>query len=241
MNLLTMNIGRLSLLVSAIVLFFIFLLPVASLSVESEQKSLATAAVNENTSDMDDSNEKEHSRDAGVISQKADNVGKKVDDKIDNLSQRATSQYGDWKSIEVFSGISWFKLILSLFLFFAVVLFERLASMFIRHTKRKIEERSRQHGIRYLMIDAASRPTSMFIWIYGIYIAATPLLGQFQQPDGTNTVSIIAQKSVDFSAALALVWFIIRLFPSSNFILETGLLPRITTLTKYWHPWWVRH
>jgi len=160
---------------------------------------------------MDDSNEKELSRDAGVISQKADKVGKKVGDKIDNLSQRATSQYGDWISIEVFSGISWFKLILSLFLFFAVVLFERLASMFIRHTKRKIEERSRQHGIRYLIIDAASRPTSMFIWIYGIYIAATPLLGQFQQPDGTNAVSIIAQKTVDFSAALALVWFIIRL------------------------------
>ena len=211
MNLLTENIGRRSLLVPAIVLFFILFLPIVSLSVESGQNNIATAGVNKDTSNKADSTEKELNRDTSVITQKADKVGNKVGEQIDNFSQRATSRFGDWIRIDVVAGIPWLKFILSLFLIIVVVFIERMVGTLINKTKRKIEARNGQHGFRYLMIDAASKPISMFIWIYGIYVVTTPLLVYFQQPNGANMVKTIAQKGVDFGTAVAVVWFIVRL------------------------------
>jgi hypothetical protein len=211
MNLLTKNICRRSLITSVIVLFFILLLPIVSLNVESGQNDLATAAVNKDTADKADSVEKERNRDMGVSTQEADKIGNKLGEEIDNLSQRATSQFGDWMSINIYAGISWFKLFLILFLIITVVFIERKVSRLVDKTKRKIEARNAQQGFRYLMIDAASKPISMFIWIYGIYIVATPLLVLFQQPNGLNIVKTIAQKGVDFGSAVAVIWFIVRL------------------------------
>jgi MscS family membrane protein len=211
MNLLTKIICRRSLITSVIVLFFILLLPIVSLNVESGQNDLATAAVNKDTADKADSAAKERNRDMGVSTQEADKIGNKLGEGIDNLSQRATSQFGDWMSIDIYAGISWFKLFLILFLIITVVFIERKISRLVDKTKRKIEARNAQQGFRYLMIDAASKPISMFIWIYGIYIVATPLLVLFQQPNGLNIVKTIAQKGVDFGSAVAVIWFIVRL------------------------------
>ncbi len=147
----------------------------------------------------------------GVSTQKADAVANKLGEEIDNLSKRASSQFGDWMSIDIYAGVSWFKLFLVLFLIFAVVFIERKVSRLVNKTKRKIEARNAQHGFRYLMIDAASKPISMFIWLYGIYIVTTPLLVLFQQPNGVNIVKAIAQKGVDFGIAVAVIWFIVRL------------------------------
>jgi len=211
MNLLTKYIDRRFLITSTLILFFILFLPIASLIVESGQSDLATAAVNKDTVDKADSAEQEGNRDMGVSTQKAEEVGNKLGDQIDYFSQRAASQFGEWMGVNIYAGISWFKLFLILFLIITVVFIERKVSRLVNKTKRKIEARNAQNGFRYLMIDAASKPISMFIWIYGIYIVATPLLVLFQQPNGENIVITIAQKGVDFGIAVAVVWFIVRL------------------------------
>jgi len=211
MNLLTKYIDRRFLITSTIVLFFILFLPIASSSVESGQSDITPAAVNNDTVDKADSVGQERNRDMGVSTPKAETVGNKLDDQIDTFSKRATSQFGDWMSINVYAGISWFKLLLILILIATVAFIERMISRLVNKTKRKIEARNAQNGFRYLMIDAASKPISMFIWIYGIYIVATPLLVLFQQPNGVNIVKAIAQKGVDFGTVVAVIWFIFRL------------------------------
>jgi len=147
----------------------------------------------------------------GVSTKKAEKVGNKLGEQIDYFLQRAASLFGDWMNVNIYAGISWLKLFLILFLIITVVFIERKVSRLVNKTKRKIEARNAQNGFRYLMIDAASKPISMFIWIYGIYIVATPLLVLFQQPNGENIVITIAQKGVDFGIAVAVIWFIVRL------------------------------
>lgn len=211
MNLFAKKIGRRFLIISTIALFTILFLPIVSLSVESGQNNLAAPSVNSDTSGKANDAEKEHSRDTGIVTEDADKVGIKVGQQIETVSQRATSRAGDWIGIDSFVGIPWFKLILSLFLIIAVALIERIVRSLINRTKRKIEDRNAQHGLRYLIIDAASKPISMFIWIFGIYIVATPLLVYFQQPNGLNMVKTITERGVDFGTAVAVVWFIVRL------------------------------
>ena len=69
-------------------------------------------------------------------------------------------------------------------------------------------------------MEAVSKPLSLFIWVYGIYIVLTPLFMHFQKPDGTNLVHLIAQKAADLGAAVALVWFIFKLVSVVDFHLK---------------------
>lgn len=211
MKLLTIYIGRISLLVSVIVLLLIPILPVASLGIESGGSGLVSAGGKSDASDKAIVPEKLHNRDTGTVTQNENKVGNKANEQITTSAQRTTSGIGGWISIDAFSKITKFKLILSLILLIAVVYIDRMVGRLINQAKHKIEDGKGQHGIRYLMMDAASKPISMFIWIYGMYVVVTPSLVYFQQQNGANIVKSIAQKGVDFSTAVAVVWLIVRL------------------------------
>ena len=66
-------------------------------------------------------------------------------------------------------------------------------------------------AIQCLILQALAKPLSMFIWVYGIYIALTPLFIYYRRSDGTNLVNTVSQKAADLGAAIAVVWFIFML------------------------------
>jgi MscS family membrane protein len=91
-----------------------------------------------------------------------------------------------------------------------VTLIVRVVRLMIERKKQKAEEQEVKK-IKHLVLEAAAKPLSLFIWIYGIYIVLTPLFVHFQKPDGTNFVYLVAQKAADLGAAIALFWFIFKL------------------------------
>lgn len=148
-----------------------------------------------------------------------DQVGEKVGQQIDDITQRASSRIGSWINAEVFSGITWFKLILCLFLLFIVLLIERIVRFTIdRKRKKAAEEKVKK--IKHLVLEAVARPLSLFIWVYGKYIVLTPLFVHFQKPDGANLVHTVAQKTADLGTAVALFWFILKLVSVVDFHLK---------------------
>jgi MscS family membrane protein len=173
----------------------------------SQKEEAATSGESNTTADStsDIATDKAH-RDP----KKVDLVGKKVGQQIDEITQQASSHIGSWINAEVFAGISWFKLILCLLLLFLVVLIERVVRLAIERKKQKAEGQEVK-TIKHLVLEAAAKPLSLFIWIYGIYIVLTPLFVHFQNPDGTNFVHLVAQKAADLGAAIALFWFIFKL------------------------------
>ena len=60
----------------------------------------------------------------------------------------------------------------------------------------------------------------MFIWVYGVYFAFTPLFVHFRRPDGSNLVYVVAQKAADLGVAVALIWFIFKLVSIVDFRLK---------------------
>ncbi len=150
-------------------------------------------------------------------SKKIDRAGEKIGQGIDKLTRQASSSIGNWINATVFAGITWFKLILSLLLLFAVLAVERIVRLTIdRKRKKKVGEKQ-EKKIKHLVLEAVAKPLSMFIWVYGVYFVLTPLFVHFRSPDGTNLVHIVAQKTVDVGVAIALFWLIFKLVPIVDF------------------------
>jgi len=150
---------------------------------------------------------------------KIDQVGEKFGQKIDDITEQASSRIGSWINAKVFAGITWFKIILLLFLLFIVLFVERIVRLTIDRRRKKAEEKDAIQ-VKHLILEAVAKPLSLFIWIYGGYIALTPLFVHFQRPDGTNLVHGVAQKTADLGAAVALFWFIFKLVSVLDFHLK---------------------
>jgi MscS family membrane protein len=81
----------------------------------------------------------------------------------------------------------------------------------IERKKKSIEDEEEVKPIRHLVLESITKPLSLFIWVYGIYLVLTPLFLHFRKPDGTNLVHTVAREAADLGTAVALVWFIFKL------------------------------
>ena len=145
---------------------------------------------------------------APVKTEKIDEVGEKVGDKVDRIGETASSYFGQWIDSQVFAGISWLKLLFCLFLIFLVVFIERTVNWAINKKIQSIPSREGFISWARIILKAISNPLSLFIWVYGIYAAMSPLFGHFQNADGTNFVHTVARKVTDIGGTVALFWFI---------------------------------
>jgi MscS family membrane protein len=142
---------------------------------------------------------------------KLDQTGEQLGKKVDAFSRSVATRIGGWIDVQLFAGITAVKLFLCLGLVFLVMVIERLARLLVQRVIRRSATERDGPRIRKHLAEALSKPLSLFIWIYGVYFALTPLFTHFRQPDGFNLVHTVAQKSADLGAAVALVWFIFRL------------------------------
>ncbi len=142
---------------------------------------------------------------------KLDRAGEKISDGIDRFGQKAASRFGGWINAEILAGITWMKLLFCLLLLFVVAVTERLTQAVIRRHQGDPAIDMETAPIRVLVLEALSRPLSLFIWVYGIYAVLAPLFVNFRQPDGTNLIHLVVQKAADVGAAIAIIWFIMRL------------------------------
>ena len=217
-----LTVKRLCCLSLPILVFFLvlnFYLPTGAQGIESNPEKVETATSIENKSNTESSSELP-AKEIPKQPTKVDLAGEKVGQQIDNFAQQASSRIGSWINAKVFAGITWLKLILSLFLLFVVLLIERIVRLTIDRKRRKAEEEKEVKKIKHLILEAVAKPLSMFIWVYGIYIVLTPLFVHFQTPDGTNLVHTVAQKAADLGAAVAIVWFIFKLVSIVDFHLK---------------------
>ncbi|UCF94492.1 MAG: mechanosensitive ion channel, partial [Desulfobacterales bacterium] len=94
---------------------------------------------------------------------------------------------------------------------FLVVAIERVVRWLIQS---KIERIPAQEGViswLRLFLRALGQPLSLFIWVYGIYAALSPLFRHFRSPEGVNLVHSVAQKAAEIGGTMAFVWFAFRL------------------------------
>lgn len=149
--------------------------------------------------------------DTPVPGKKIDKAGEKIGTGIEKFGEKASSHIGEWINTKAFAGITWLKLGVCLFLLFIVVIVERLLKSIIQKKERSIPADEEKISLIKFLLLAIEKPLALIIWIYGIYIALSPLLVHFKAPDGTNLVHSIAQRIAGLGGILAIVWFVFRL------------------------------
>jgi MscS family membrane protein len=149
--------------------------------------------------------------DIPVPGKKLDKAGEKIGTGIEQFGEKASSHIGEWINAKAFAGITWLKLGVCLFLLFIVVIVERLLKSIIQKKERSIPADEEKISWTKFLLLAIEKPLSLVIWIYGIYIALSPLLVHFKAPDGTNLVHSIAQRIAGIGGIMAIVWFAFRL------------------------------
>lgn len=149
--------------------------------------------------------------DTPVLGKKIDKAGEKIGTGIEKFGEKASSHIGGWINAKAFADITWLKLMVCLFLLFLVVLIERIVKFIIQKKKRSISQEEDIMSWTKLFLEAIEKPLSLVIWIYGIYLALSPLLAHFKAPDGTNLVHSVAQRIADIGGILAIIWLAFRL------------------------------
>jgi len=149
--------------------------------------------------------------DTPVPGEKLDKAGEKIGTGIEKFGKKASSHVGEWINAKTFAGITWLKFGICLFLLFLVVIVERLLRSIIQKKEQSIPADEEKMSWTKFLLSAIEKPLSLVVWIYGIYIALSPLLVHFKAPDGTNLVHSVAQRITGIGGILAVVWFTFRL------------------------------
>lgn len=177
-----------------------FLLPIMSFS----QTTADSISIEKSQSDPAPSEGQDLKPEIGKI----DQAGHKVGEKIDQFGEKASDRLGSWINGKILLDISWLMLIFCLVLVFLVVILERMIRLMIQRKIGSIPQVEGQISWTRLMLRAIVRPLSLFIWVYGMYIALSPLYSHFASTDGSNLVHLVIQKAVSVGGILSLFWFV---------------------------------
>jgi len=147
-----------------------------------------------------------------VHTEKVEAAGKKIGQGVDRISEWASRHLGNWTNAELFSGITWLKMLVCLFLIALVILIERIVQLLLVQTKLKnLPAEEVMVPWSKLFLRALSKPLTLLIWVYGIYLAISPLFIHFESAEGYNLVNSVAKRAADIGGTIAIIWFLIRL------------------------------
>lgn len=140
-----------------------------------------------------------------------DKAGEKIGEKIGKFEAFVSQNLGKWVGTRLFFGITWLKLLICATLVFLVLLADRFLKAIIRSKIKTIPHKEGAISWLRLTLQALERPLSLFIKVYGIYFAVSPLFVHFRASDGSNMVHVVAQRAADIAGTMAVVWFIYSL------------------------------
>lgn len=142
-----------------------------------------------------------------INAEKIDEAGQALGKKIDAVGRGASARYGRWVNAKAIWGITWLKLFVCFGLILLVVAIERTASRLISTRMKRREQRS-EPTWGDLLLQAVSRPLSLFIRVYGIYWALSPVWGYLDTPGSVSLVHRAAGKAADLGGTVAFFWFV---------------------------------
>lgn len=134
-----------------------------------------------------------------------------MNEHMDNLSRIVSSYMGDWVNTSVFADITWINIFFCLFIIFCTGVLERSIRWIIDKKSGPQPPMDKPGTWQSILLWAASKPVSLFIWVYGLYFSISPLFSRFQMADGSSLLKTVAGTTADFCGTFAIIWLIYRL------------------------------
>jgi MscS family membrane protein len=173
------------------------------------QAVAAVAPTNARPVKQETTTETDGARRALVKTEGIDRAGAQIGERIEKFQTGVETYVGGWIDAEVFYGITWLKLLVCLLFVFVLMIIDRILSSLLRRYQPASDDE--KISWRKYFGYALSKPLKLFLWVYGLYAAFSPVYIHFRTATGTNPVQEIAQRAADITAAVAIVWFIFRL------------------------------
>lgn len=158
-----------------------------------------------------------------VETQQIDKAAEKVGKKVEEIEFRLGLKWGSWVWTEAFYGITWFKILAVILAIALVFLVDRITRWLIRRRLRMLQDARRKQRWKELLLEAASRPLSLFIIVYGIYAAISPLFGHFDRPGQGNTFRTTAGWATDLVGSFVILWLLYRLLQAFERLLRRSV------------------
>lgn len=140
-----------------------------------------------------------------------DKATERMAEKIDALTRAASYWLGDWVSHRVLNGITWLKLLISLFVLLIAVTVERIVRRMLGWRFERLKSSGLELSWKGMLLSAVMKPLSALFWIYGTYAAFSLLFRHLDTPFGPSFVHNAAKGVANIAGALACVWLVYRL------------------------------
>lgn len=138
-------------------------------------------------------------------------AGRKISENVDFLGGEMTGLLGGWAGQNAFLSVTYVDLLTSLVLLLIVLMVNRVARTYIDGRIRDLPGKNGRFAQMASFWDAVSRPLSLFVLIYGVFLALAPVLVELGRVQGLSKAYLVAGKAADFAGSIAIFWFIYRL------------------------------
>jgi MscS family membrane protein len=145
----------------------------------------------------------------------------KLEHEVQDIGSKASQTLGRWLGLNIFMGVTWLSLIVCLLVLLLVGILDRLARTLIERRVRTLSSARKSLAWMALVLEAFSKPLSLFIWVYGIYGALSILLVQLRYTPGLDFLPGTAGKAADIGGSIAIIWLIYRLAVLSDVRVKT--------------------
>ena len=162
---------------------------------------------------------------APLETEQIDKAAQKVGKKVDEIEFRLGLKWGSWVWTEAYLGITWFKLLAVILAITSVLLLERGISWFIKRRLSRSKNDNKEPKWKLVILDASRKPLSLFILVYGIYAALSPLFEHFDGPGLRNPIRTIAGGLTDLLGTVVVLWLLYSLLHS----IERPLINRVSS------------
>jgi small-conductance mechanosensitive channel len=125
------------------------------------------------------------------------------------ISRGLENLFGHGVNASVFGDVTWADLGTVLCLALFVLLVHGLAAAFLR---RKTRQAAATEGkeLHHHIFGALGRPLYVLIWIYGLYLAATPLLLKLPADESLHVIRVLFDKLFDLGVFAVVFWLFFR-------------------------------
>lgn len=124
------------------------------------------------------------------------------------LSNGLKALFGAWIDGPVFGPITWIDLAVTVCLVLLVLVVNGLAATVLRRKRKEAKADAKE--LKHRVFGALGKPIYVLIWIYGIYVAATPLLLKLPADRGVRAFHQLFDKLFDLGVFAVLFWLFFR-------------------------------
>ena len=135
------------------------------------------------------------------------------------LSQWMGDLFGSDVHTPVLGSVTWADLGVMLCFLLAVLFLNLVAFAFVRHKLKQSAGKPVDKKLQHHVFGAVDKPLYVLIWIYGIYLVATPLLMKLNPNEGLYLVREVFNKTFDLGVFVIVFWLFFR----STHVLEAQL------------------